>query len=327
MSRRLVTVEQFPYGETELVRYGKTELWIPGRADRDILRGHPRERLERDYKWAFMQLTGRLPTGDWFDLLIQELERIDFAALVQTGSKMKAAQATGGTATITGVTAGNHLVAMFATRRQATAAGAIPTTGLTGAGWTIAEAPNSVGNANSSSAAVLIAHKEGAAAGSHSAPVSGLPSFSNLEGIIAEFSGIASSSSLDKHNHNASSSFQSSGTTGTTSTLTNATELAVCVGTAWDGNGDISGISTAPSGWTSLANTQTSDENTDVAWFCAYLLTAATTALNPSFSWAGSTAPWAAAISTYLPGGGGGAATSKPFLSQSPRFVKRRRYV
>jgi hypothetical protein len=128
---------------------------------------------------------------------------------------------------------------------------------------------------------------------------------------------VKTSAALDKTSSAHSSSAGTSQSSGSTGTLSQADEIALCIfgSDATDGS-----FSATPSGFTELFHDGTG--STDVVAWGGYQVVSATTALNPSWTFS-STGDMAAAIATYE---GSGAATGRvkrpdDLSGQGPFFV------
>lgn len=194
------------------------------------------------------------------------------AALVQskTATGTTTASATWDSAT----TAGNILIAVYS--YDADADPGLPT------GWTLAKRS---GVAGPPAKSTVIAYKENASSQSSTGNFSGAVAESCL--VVAEFSGVATSSSLDK-----TASTSGSGTTassGTTATTAQATELLIC------GYGDAAQVFSNPTASFSII---AQVGNVGIRNCMTYLVVSSTNGYSSDITLAGSVA-WQGAIATF----------------------------
>jgi hypothetical protein len=313
-----LTVEPFPYGDGNIVRQGGTALWVPNRADLTILRDRPRAQLERDYRWAYHQITGLVPTGDWLDLLWIEIEKLDLAAtFVGAGTRVSKAGGTGTLASSKVISAGNTAVCGIAYNTAVAAASQLATP----SGWSVLFSQATVG-AGTYKPGVIVFFKVSTGA-TETCTVTAIGTDFYGYSHVVEISNV---SGIDAAAHTTNSGTAvTSGNSGTTSATTVADAIAFAICTAETGGGGTSSFSTpASSGYTSIGTNP--NDSAVVGYDFSYKILAATATQIASWTWTGSSA-YTAGIGVFS-GSGGAAATSHPIFSRGPRFTEpRRRYV
>jgi hypothetical protein len=217
-------------------------------------------------------------------------------AFVNKGSVATVDTGTGLTVSYAGAVANNFVVNLIAVSRftATPAALTLPT------GWTTAENNAGTGTLGGYINNVGIFFKAGISSGAHSAVYSGWNSLSAANGIIAEFSGLDTSTPLDTaHNHNSGSS-GTAGSTGSSGTASQADIVWIGILSAENG-ANTSGFTSSIAGYTTIANL-TSDA-TGVAWWCGYKIVSSTAAENLSSAWTNSSV-WTGAIAGFKMAGG-----------------------
>lgn len=218
-------------------------------------------------------------------------------AFVNKGSVATVDTGTSLTVSYAGAVAGNFLVHVIGVARHTTTVGTItlPST------WSSAVNGTSAANSGGYIVNSPIFYKPNIASGAHSAAHSGWPSLTAANGIIAEFSGLDTSTPLDTAVNNNQASTGTSGTTASSGVASQANVLWIAVLAAENGV-NTSGFTSSIAGWTTLA-TLASDA-TGVAWWSGYQIAAVSTAVNPGVSWTNSSA-WQGSVAGFKPAAGG----------------------
>lgn len=237
-------------------------------------------------------------------------------AFVQKSPQLFADNASSISPSLAGTTAGNLVVLIVNTEDAGTAnpAAAIATP----AGWTAAIAPTGAPGTDAFKPSVGIFYKENIAGGVESATVT-LPVNSYAMATIVEFSGVATSSSLDVV---ASSVLNASisGTSGTTAATALADSVAIVVGCPQNNTGTVTDLSSpAETAYTSIYASQFVGAGHAVG-DQSYKILSATGTQSGFWSWTES-ANFAGAIAVFS-GTAPAAGTGGPFV---PVFRRRRR--
>lgn len=278
----------------------KTPVWMPPHDVLWSIQQERKERLERDYRFLYHQVTGLRPRGDWLDVLRWEITRWAAPAFVNKGTQIFGDNSTSLSLTYTGAIAGNWLVATVAASRFSGTQAAIGTP----AGWSVAVAPVSNGAASGFGVATAQFIKENCPSGSNPASITGLPATSFSAGIISEYSGILTASSIDQAtSNNGVNATATSGNCGTTGTTSQADEIAIACGHAEDGVGNTAAFANPSSGFTNIAVTATNAAH--IAWASGYKILSAIATQTATLAWT-TNSIWCGSIITAKGAGGGG---------------------
>lgn len=217
-------------------------------------------------------------------------------ALVQKTTQQFYDGVTTASRTLTGVTAGNLVTATVACVSQPNTS---PTPALpTPSGWSVAIAPTGSTGIDAYRGQCAIYYKENASSGSHTIDFSGaaaLPTDSYAEITIEEWSGAVTSGALDVVASSALATPNTSGTSGTTSSTTQADGLAIAVGCP--GGGSVSALSTPPSSGFTVIDTEPTN-SVHTAYDAGYKILAASGTQSASWTWTGDNA-WVGVIATF----------------------------
>lgn len=214
-------------------------------------------------------------------------------AFVQKSTELFADNASSISPSRSGTTAGNEVVltvsvSNFGTTSPAPAIGAP-------SGWSTARADSGPTGSGDYRPTVGIFYKENIAGGTENPTVT-TPSGSYSSASISEYSGLATSSSLDVTQANLASS-GTSGNTGTTGTTAQADELVIALIHPEDTIGATSALSTpASSGYTNI-DTEAAN-NVHIAYDANYKIVSSTGTQTASWTWTTSSF-YTAAIATF----------------------------
>lgn len=212
-------------------------------------------------------------------------------------SNPQASSGTTITLTLNGVGAGSTIIVAAITQSSSGTASSISDTNGT---YTLAKDSGSFGTGTGEHA--MVWYMENAASGTHTATVTQVSTARPSWGVICEVSGLLTSGSLDTSASGGGTTAQSLAT-GSTATLAQAIEFAIAIGgmtSSGAGSANI-GITDPPTGasWLTVAATQ-DDTSSKPGAECAYIITAATTALSASWTWTdANTRSSAGAIATF----------------------------